>query len=47
MARAQQMKALLETNFNCRCPRLEDCERFIVSTEYKNERAGAAVRRNA
>jgi MerR family redox-sensitive transcriptional activator SoxR len=29
MERAQRMKALLENSFQCRCPRLEDCERFL------------------
>ena len=29
MARARRMQALLETSFRCRCPRLEDCERYL------------------
>jgi MerR family redox-sensitive transcriptional activator SoxR len=29
LARAQQMKSLLETSFHCGCPQLEDCERYI------------------
>ena len=29
MDRAQRMKLLLETSFQCRCPRLEDCEKFL------------------
>jgi MerR family transcriptional regulator, redox-sensitive transcriptional activator SoxR len=27
--RAQRMKLLLETGFHCRCPRLEDCEKYL------------------
>lgn len=27
--RARRMKSLLETSFRCRCPRLEDCERYL------------------
>jgi len=30
MDRAQRMKLLLETSFQCRCPRLEDCEKFCA-----------------
>jgi MerR family redox-sensitive transcriptional activator SoxR len=29
MERAQRMKALLQSSFRCRCPRLEDCERYL------------------
>jgi DNA-binding transcriptional MerR regulator len=29
MQRTRRMKSLLETSFRCRCPRLEDCERFL------------------
>jgi MerR family transcriptional regulator, redox-sensitive transcriptional activator SoxR len=29
MARARRMKLLLETSFRCRCPRLEDCEKYL------------------
>lgn len=29
MERARQMKLLLESSFQCRCSRLEDCERLI------------------
>jgi MerR family redox-sensitive transcriptional activator SoxR len=29
MQRAQRMKALLESSFQCRCPSLEDCEKFL------------------
>lgn len=38
MLRAQQMKALLESSFRCKCPSLEDCESFL------RERRGAARR---
>jgi MerR family redox-sensitive transcriptional activator SoxR len=31
MDRAQRMKSLLETGFQCRCLRLEDCEKFLRS----------------
>ena len=31
MERARLMKKLLETSFRCGCPRIEDCERAIVS----------------
>jgi MerR family transcriptional regulator, redox-sensitive transcriptional activator SoxR len=33
MERAQRMKSLLETSFHCGCPRLEDCERFIIAAK--------------
>jgi MerR family redox-sensitive transcriptional activator SoxR len=29
MERAQRMKLLLESSFQCSCPRLEDCQRFL------------------
>lgn len=29
MERVQRMKALLESSFQCRCPSLEDCEKFL------------------
>jgi MerR family transcriptional regulator, redox-sensitive transcriptional activator SoxR len=29
MQRTRRMKSLLETSFRCRCPTLEDCERFL------------------
>ena len=32
IARAEQMKKLLTTQFNCRCETIEDCERAIVGT---------------
>ncbi|HXO15025.1 MAG TPA: MerR family transcriptional regulator [Steroidobacteraceae bacterium] len=35
MDRAQRMKLLLETSFQCRCPRLEDCEQFLRSAKRK------------
>src|SRR5438477_27738 len=35
MDRAQRMKLLLETSFQCRCPRLEDCEKFLRSANRK------------
>jgi MerR family redox-sensitive transcriptional activator SoxR len=31
MARAQAMKALLESSFRCDCLRIEDCERVIMA----------------
>jgi MerR family redox-sensitive transcriptional activator SoxR len=30
MERARRMKKLLESGFNCSCPRIEDCERAIA-----------------
>jgi MerR family redox-sensitive transcriptional activator SoxR len=35
MDRAQRMKLLLETSFQCRCPRLEDCEKFLRAAKRK------------
>jgi len=35
MDRAGRMKLLLETSFQCRCPRLEDCEQFLRSAKRK------------
>src|SRR3977135_1530170 len=35
MDRARRMKLLLETTFQCRCPRLEDCEQFLRSAKRK------------
>jgi MerR family redox-sensitive transcriptional activator SoxR len=35
MERAQRMKSLLETSFQCRCPRLEDCERYLRSARHR------------
>ena len=29
LERVQRMKSLLQTSFQCRCPRLEDCEKFL------------------
>ena len=29
MDRARRMKSLLEASFQCHCPRLEDCERYL------------------
>ena len=31
MERTRRMKVLLESSFNCRCPRIEDCERAIAA----------------
>jgi len=45
MDRAGRMKLLLETSFQCRCPRLEDCEQFLRSAKRKqavDQRIGAA-----
>ena len=41
MQRARRMKSLLERSFRCRCPRLEDCERFLT---VRRSRADAAAR---
>jgi len=35
MDRARRMKSLLETSFQCRCPRLEDCEKFLRAAKRK------------
>src|SRR5438034_1174909 len=35
MDRARRMKLLLETSFQCRCPRLEDCEQFLRAAKRK------------
>jgi len=35
MDRARRMKSLLETSFQCRCPRLEDCEQFLHAAKRK------------
>jgi MerR family redox-sensitive transcriptional activator SoxR len=35
MDRTRRMKLLLETSFQCRCPRLEDCEQFLRSAKRK------------
>jgi MerR family redox-sensitive transcriptional activator SoxR len=35
IARAQRMKALLETSFHCGCQRLEDCERLMRAARRK------------
>jgi MerR family transcriptional regulator, redox-sensitive transcriptional activator SoxR len=39
MDRARRMKLLLETSFQCRCPRLEDCEQYLRSA--KRQRVGS------
>jgi MerR family redox-sensitive transcriptional activator SoxR len=44
MLRAQQMRSLLETSFNCRCPRLEDCEERMASPDCKKARTVAPKR---
>ncbi len=35
MDRARRMKLLLESSFQCRCPRLEDCEKFLRAAKRK------------
>ena len=35
MDRARRMKLLLETSFQCHCPRLEDCEKFLRAAKRK------------
>jgi MerR family transcriptional regulator, redox-sensitive transcriptional activator SoxR len=35
MARAQQMQQLLESGFQCRCLRIEDCEKYLVDAQCK------------
>jgi MerR family redox-sensitive transcriptional activator SoxR len=39
IARAQRMKALLETSFHCGCTRLEDCERLMRAARCKQRMA--------
>jgi hypothetical protein len=38
--RAQRMKLLLETGFQCRCPQLTDCERYLRARRHKRASPG-------
>jgi MerR family redox-sensitive transcriptional activator SoxR len=45
MARAQCMKALLETSFHCGCARLEDCERLIRAARRRDSAPSMPAKR--
>jgi DNA-binding transcriptional MerR regulator len=45
IARAQRMKALLETSFHCGCQRLEDCERLIRAVRRKHSAPSTPAKR--
>jgi MerR family redox-sensitive transcriptional activator SoxR len=45
MARAQCMKALLETSFHCGCARLEDCERLIRAARRRDSSPSMPAKR--
>ena len=36
MERAQRMKALLQNSFRCRCPSLEDCEKYLRAAKRRS-----------